>query len=951
MKMSQPASTYWIGIDLGTTHTVLSYCERGRPDIFVFNIPQWVTATQIAKLPILPSFLYAPLPGEIGEDPFGDAPWVIGEYARLRGGEVFGRTVTSSKSWLCHAAVDRGAPILPWGTDDDDLSNTGGAESPHQSQIQKLQKISPIEAAARILTHLKHAWDKEHPHHRLQHQEIVLTIPASFDEAARELTLRAAEQAGLPHVRLLEEPQAAFYECMRNLGPNGLETLCKPGETSILFVCDIGGGTTDLSLIQIDRREEKPKTVRIAVGRHLLLGGDNMDLALAHACERQWYPPEAEQPQKRLGPARFAQLVIACRSAKEKLLGEPDKHPSGVPITLLGSGSNLFKSRLSTNLGREETEQILLNGFFPRVDFSAAPQKTRGGLQAFGLPYERDAAVTRHVAEFLRKHLPPGQHPSALLLNGGVFLSAQIQRRIHKILSEWQAEPLTLLPHGDPELSVARGAVVFAQSLHGQGDVRRVESGTAHGYYIGLKTESKNEAPQAVCVVPKGAKEGQRHIAEGRAFGLSLGRKVRFDAYASSDAQVHAPGELVTIDDERFIALPPLVTAIPTESAKGKAKAGEEVRVHLSGELSAVGTLELACIEAGTEHPRRFRLAFQIRRDEEAEAPADTKETKDTKKTARGGRALEEAKSAIAAVFSKDAPEAVSRELKDLVRNLERILGNRSDWTLESARTLFDTLWSFPKARRRSAEHERIFWQLAGFCLRPGFGDPLDEPRAAGFGALFAEKLAFPQETRNWQQFWIAYRRVTGGLPENTQVLIRDTLDPLFAPPEKKLKKPKGFKPEAFFDMLELVSSLERVPAERRAELGAWILERTWTERDDRLWAALGRIGARVPAYASAHHVVSPKTAERWLDHLLREKWDAFPSAARAAMRMARVTGDRARDISERIRKDVAARLTKAGARPEWVQAVTEYVPVEQEERAAFFGDALPVGLRLLETN
>jgi hypothetical protein len=242
-----------------------------------------------------------------------------------------------------------------------------------------------------------------------------------------------------------------------------------------------------------------------------------------------------------------------------------------------------------------------------------------------------------------------------------------------------------------------------------------------------------------------------------------------------------------------------------------------------------------------------------------------------------------------------------------------------------------------------------VFWQIAGYCLRPGFGDPLDGARVRELSPLFSERLAFPQEARSWQQFWIAWRRVAGGLDEAVQAEIRDAIDPFLAPSEKKLKKPKNIKPEALDDMLELASSLERVPSARRSELGAWVLERTWTDRDPRLWAALGRIGARVPAYASVHHVVSPVVAERWLDHLLREKWEELPTAAQAAVRLARVTDDRARDVSERIRLEVAARLTKVGAIPSWVQAVSEYVPVAQEERAAFFGEGLPVGLRLLE--
>lgn len=950
---------YIIGIDLGTTHSVLSYCERERGaapapiHIQIQKIPQWISPSQIAERPILPSFLYLPLPGEMAQDPFkDDAPWVIGEYARTRAGEVLGRSIASSKSWLCHPGVERNAPILPWGAASDDSN---------EADSVKFTKISPVQAAARILKHLKNAWNQSHPQHPLEHQEIILTVPASFDEAARELTLLAAEEAGFLAVRLLEEPQAAFYDYMRNTGEQGLNNLCPQGQSAQVLVCDIGGGTMDLSLIQIDRIDttntkntdtKSTKITRIAVGRHLLLGGDNMDLALAHACEQKLFPQNQDtDAPKRLGTARFAQLVNACRNAKEKLLGENEEgsdENTQIPITLLGSGANILKGALKTNLSKKEAQDIILEGFFPHVPKDAKAQKTRSGLLAlaFGLPYERDSAMTRHIAEFISKNSPGSKPPNALLLNGGVFLAPTIRKRLKTMLSEWAGTSIQILPNPDPELAVARGAAAFALSLQGQGF--SIESGAAHGFYVGLKSGDKNAEKQAVCVIPKGAKEGVTHIAANRAFALALGTQVRFELYASNDATIHAPGQIVTLNEEQFHALPPLVTALspPAPGDKNKAKSGQEVKVALSGELTAVGTLELACIEIGVQEPRRFRLAFQLKRDEEGEVPEASKI--ENKKPGRG-RALEEAKEAIQKVFSKDQSEIAPREVKDLSRKLERILGNRSDWTIETARTLFDTLWIYPKSRRRTAEHERVFWQLSGFCLRPGFGDAQDGPRAQAFGALFSERLAFAEESRNWQHFWIAFRRIAGGLPENTQELIRDTLDPFFAPPEKKYKKPKNIKNEAYFDMLELMSSLERVPAPRRAELGAWILERTWTQRDDRFWAALGRIGARVPAYASAHHVVSPLVVEKWLDHLLREKWEEYPSAAGAAMRMARVTGDRARDISERIRKDVAARLTQVGAREDWIKAVKEYVAVEQEERAAFFGDSLPVGLRLLE--
>ncbi|WP_438015251.1 Hsp70 family protein [Sorangium sp. So ce315] len=987
--MSAPAKnpSLIVGIDLGTTHTVVAWAERDAdPDaIRVFPIPQLVTATEVEARPLLPSLLYAPVPGEAPADPFGDAPFVLGEHARRRGGEIPGRLIASAKSWLCHPAVDRTAPILPWGAGD---------------EATDLPRASPLDASARILAHVKRTWDEAFPDRPLAEQEVVLTVPASFDQVARELTVEAARRAGLS-ARLLEEPQAAFYDFMRLAGAGGLEALlARSGGEAMVLVCDVGGGTTDLSLIRVARRagaaegasggplpggplpggplpggppssgplpDASPVEVsRVAVGHHLLLGGDNMDLALAHLCE-----PRLVGAGEKLDPARFGQLVLACRAAKERLLGgaPPDADaapapPDDAPVTVLSHGARLVGGALTTRLGREEVERVVLDGFFPETPRDARPHRGRSGLVAFGLPYERDVAITRHVAWFFARHAPASRGPTALLLNGGVFRARRVAERLARAIERWGGPPLDMLPHADPDLAVARGAVAYGLALAGRGV--RIEGGAARGYYVGLDPPAGGGPRPAVCVVPRGAKEGSVHAAAGRTFALVVGRPVRFDLFASDDAREDRAGDIVPLEDDRFEALPPVAVAFDAGAARarGEEEGGKraEVRVQIEGELTAIGTLDLACVEVGAPAPRRFRLAFQLREDGRSGRAAGGAPAEGGAPAAEagggpparphaatpGGKRLDEAREAIERVFGKGRPDVAPREVKNLVRELERVLGERPTWTTETARALFDTLAPSARSRRRSADHERVFWSLAGYCLRPGFGDAGDPARIATIAPLFAERLAFPQEARSWQQFWIAWRRVAGGLDEPRQVAIRDLADPFLAPAEQRLKKPKGVKPEALDDLLELCASLERVPAGRRSELGAWLLERTWTDRDARLWAAIGRIGARVPAYASVHHVVSPAAAERWLDHLLREKWEGLPSAAPAAVQLARRTGDRARDVSDRIRGEVERRLVKAGAPEAWARAVREVVAVEEAERAAFFGEGLPVGLRLV---
>jgi molecular chaperone DnaK (HSP70) len=910
------ASRHVVGIDLGTTHTVVAWAELApgaKPE--VFSIPQLVSAGEVAARPVLPSVLYAPPDGEAAIDPWGDLPWIAGEHARRRGQEVAGRTVSSAKSWLCHGAVDRTAPILPWGSDD-----------------ETLPKLSPVEASARLLRHVARAHDEAFPAHPLTEQQVVLTVPASFDQAARSLTLDAARDAGL-RVRLLEEPQAAFYDAMAHLGLERLGALTgETGEPALVLIADVGGGTTDLTLIVIARSPDGSLGLtRVAVGRHLLLGGDNMDLAIAHGVEARLVTPPA-----RLDPRRFAQLVLACRTAKERLLG--DDAPDALPIALAGSGSALVGQTLRAELGRDEVRSAVLDGFFPQARRDETPVRGRTGLRAFGLPYEHDPAITRHVAAFVARHAPEGTAPRAVLLNGGVFRAPELARRLLEVVSGLAATPALRLPERDPDLAVARGAVQYGLALAGHGP--RIGGGAAHGYYLGIE----GSARRAICVVPRGALEGERHQAAGRGLALTVGRPVRFELYSSDHGEVHAPGEVVTVEDEHFQRLPPV--AVSFESDAGS---GEEVQVGLEGELSPVGTLELAAVEreaSDSRAARRFALAFELRAPATDATPRPSERPRASVRPA--SPRFDEARVAIERVFGKAQVDVPERAVKDLWRELARILGERETWSGELLRALFDALAPFIKARRRSPDHERVCWMLAGYCLRPGYGHPLDPGRIKLLSPLFEQGLVFHQEARSWQQFWIAWRRVAGGLGESLQVHIRDRIDPFLAPAGHGPKKPKGFKPQALDEMLELAGALERVPSERRVELGEWLLERTWSEQNPRLWAALGRLGSREPAYGSAHHVVPTRVAEHWLDHLLREKWGEVPTAPRAAMQLARLVGDRARDVREALRAEVTRRLEAVGADPDWVRAVREHVPVADRERAEFFGEELPVGLRLI---
>jgi len=906
-----------VGIDLGTTNTVVAL-EVDR-SVALLELPQLVSATQVAARPLLPSFLYAPPPGERVDAAWHCDGWVIGQHARDRGGQLVGRQVVSAKSWLSHAAVDRAAAILPWRFSD--------------AEAEELPRISPVRASALILRHVQRCYDAEFAESgsSLAEQHVVLTVPASFDAVARELTVAAAREAGL-EVVLLEEPQAAFYDLLSG-GESRLAHALAGGEEARVLVVDVGGGTTDLSLIRARRgQNEELEVDRLAVGKHLLLGGDNMDLALAHICEQRLVAaPE------RLAPARFAQLIAACRRVKERLL--VDDAADYEPITLLGSGAKLVAAALKTKLSKAEVRALVLDGFFPQVALGERARPIRGGMVAFGLPYERDVAITRHIAAFVEQHASGALRPTALLLNGGVFASRLVVERTQDVVASWCGGPVPVLEASSPHWAVARGAVAYGQALNGIGT--RIGGGSARGFYLGLAPQSSGtDRGQAICVLPRGAVEEQTHRVDQRKFELTVGKPVRFELFTSDRSD--AAGQLITVKPAELVRLAPLVATLPKIADKS-------LRVVLEARLSAVGTLDLSCVEAQpSDDAKRIALSFDLRAAASGSAEPDMRKSP-VSPAARYGKRFEEATTAIVGVYGKSKQGAHPRQVKGLVRELERIFGKRHTWELELNRALFDRLWLHHRRRRRGPDHERIFWQLAGFCLRPGTGHPQDAQRVSNLFGLLTGRLAHPQQPRSWQQFWIAWRRIAAGLDEAAQAVVRELLDPFFAPSERKLKIPKAFRNDSRAEMLELASWLERVPSTRRAELGGWVLERTWTERDPRLWTALGRIGARVPVYASVHQVVSASKVDRWLDHLLRERWQDIPTAARAAVSMCRVTGDRARDVSESTRLRVQRKLVKLGADEQLQRPVVELVAFSEDERRERYGEDLPMGLKLAD--
>ncbi len=901
------ALPFVVGIDLGTTNSCLAWTAGGSA-IAIFPIEQ-LTPDGRAERAILPSVLYAAIADEragieSGGVVFCDPPWVSGELARSRGEDVIGRTVTSAKSWLSHPSADPDAPSLPWGA---------AAGSP---------RLSAIDASARILLHLARAFEAK-TRRSLSDAAVVLTLPASFDEGARASTLEAARRAGL-RVTLLEEPQAAFYDYMAKQG--ALEALLGRKKDALVLVVDVGGGTTDLSLVAVQRRASAFACTRVATGDHLLLGGDNMDLALAAVVG-------ARLPDPELDAFRMGQLVRQCRAAKEALLVEGA--PDSFPIALAGRGARMVGAATTERITRTEVRRVLLEGFFPAVEPGRLPPQRRSGLVAAGLPYTRDAAITRHVARFLERYAE-GRAPSAVLLNGGVFRSRALRLAVAAAIRGRTGARVTVLEESDPDLAVALGAARYGVARATGG--ARIEAGAARSYYVGVASPNEH---RAVCVVPRGTLEGVRCDVRAPVLALRTGELARFELFRARSGVIHEVGQVIEPTEKSFAALPPLVTRV--EGAAG------HVDVVLSGELTPVGTLDLSLHEVDGKK-RSFSLAFQVgerTRDAKAllplgvgELPTPPRSEPSVERvTVTLSPRLRQAESVLTAAFS--FPNKDGRAAQELGRELEKILGDRLGWNVLDARRLFDVLFERRNSRRWSPEHERVFWSLAGLCLRPGFGAPRDDRRMAELVTLFGQRLAFGDRAPVAQAFYIAWRRVAPGLPPAAQRAIFDAVIESFGDGHGSQQAPV-----AAAELRELLSWLERVDIQRKLTLGQWLVDES-APRPGPTWLAdIARIGSRVPVYGGGAEVVSPKAIEAWLERLTELDWPR-PSTVISLVRLARVTDDESRDVATKVRRRLAKELISHGATAEAVSPLKMHVPVSTFEHGASFGDVLPAGLSL----
>jgi molecular chaperone DnaK (HSP70) len=924
-----------IGIDLGTTNSAMAFVAlQGDAPSEVFAVSQWEAVGRVAEAATLPSFLYLPEEGVAGQlrcGGGGGGEWVVGRLARGKAAEVPGRVAHSAKSWLCHHTTDRSAAFLPWGSED----------------IGNDRKISPIHASALILNAMRGAWDDRFggtgAEFRFDAQEITVTVPASFDAAAQRLTLQAAEEAGFPAtVRMLEEPQAAFYRWLEQHGSTKelWRQLPNPdAEVHHVLVVDIGGGTSDFSLFEL--RPGGAGAVsgikRIAVSDHILLGGDNIDLAIAHRAE-----PRLAGDGGKLSGGQWDTLVARCRDLKELALSEEGSPDQVFPVSIPGRGSGLIAGALSAQLTRAEIETVLLDGFFPECDADARPYRTRTGLKEWGLPFAADSAVTRHLADFLRDR----PRVDAVLFNGGALYPERLRERLRREIGKWQrGAPPPVLDNPEPDLAVARGAARFGKILHQRAE--RIEAGAARAVFLEAHERPAGNgegkaAPSLVCVLPRGAAAEQTFEIADRPLELRINRPVRFQAYSSTRHGKAKAGDILEWSEGEFHPLPPLETVAKVEDSDG-GDSRRTVPVSLTAKLNELGLLQVSCVSTDPDLQRSWPLEFNLRPHErDAAHPAVSVQAEpnaDPKAVAAAGER-------IRSLFGQPLKKKDKLSATRLLASLEKVLAiSKGEWNWVLVRALWPALEGCMACRRTSIEHEEAWLILAGFLLRPGFGAPLDEARIDGLWKLRDAGLCFPGKRIKLQEY-ILWRRLAGGLSRERQ-------EKVLAPELGRIRSQQNLPPE----LVRLAGSLERLGPEAKTELvGRFVDAAVDLARAGKHCApylsALGLLLNRAPLYAGPETVVSPDLVERAYDAFDRLDWKD-PELAELQtlfLRAARVVDNRSLDVPKPLRKRIATKLEKAGVAPLKTAKVRELMPIERSERLGLYGEALPPGLILAES-
>lgn len=910
-------SRYLIGIDLGTTNSAVAYvdcCPKKNPSLAVqsFMLPQIFSEAVVDTAKVLPSFMYLAREGEFPEEAL-TLPWdtyprrIVGQFAKERGARVPTQLVFSAKSWLCNAAAARRDALLPV-----------TAQDPKD-------RISPVEASAAYLSHIRQAWNhviaKGDPDKEFEQQDIVLTVPASFDEVARTLTVEAAQQAGFRHVSLLEEPQAAFYSWIQEQGDAWKERLCV-GEQ--VLVCDIGGGTSDFSLIEVVEEEGGKGFQRMAVGRHLLLGGDNIDAFVAHHLEKQL--------DRELSASQYLELSAHARRAKEVLVDGSDER--NYRATIQGQGASLVAESFTVEARAAELRSAILDGFFKHEPWEEATVLAKSrGMRSMGLPYEDDPAITKQLAHFLKQQGGDKKGPDYVLFNGGTMKARCFQRAVLESLELWFGRKAQLLSSQCLDLAVCRGAAFYGKVRRGLGV--RIGGGSPRAYYlaIAVKEANKTKTNQALTIVSRGRDEGYQHVVE-QDFLLMTNQAVSFQLYSSQVRLHDVEGERIPIDEEELSVLPQIQTVL----RYGKKQ--QQIPVRLRVSMTEWGTLELWLQSCKSSH--QWKLEYQLRRSGGQHDDLSDLDCARQDETWDGGHVVD------AQNYLNKCLCAQGYKPTQVMKGLEDVLGlRRQDWPPSVLRALADTLLKVASRRRASKEHEGRFWNLLGFFLRPGRGYPLDDHRIKALWKLWLEDGAVKKDSEVACQRWICLRRVAAGLSKGQQRQLASQLaGELLDKKRRAISLVKGEGRQIYAEKLRCFAAMERASLDLKVAMGDALLDRIVRGKGERsdYWA-LARIGARQQLFASVADVVPRERCMEWVDRLL-EVYDKEPKEMSFVLtQLARKTELRHIDLPSSLTDLVYARCQTSSTHERLRDLLYHSVQLSREEQGNLLGDALPAGL------
>lgn len=908
---------YLIGIDLGTTTCSLSYVDLKHPvpSIQLFSIPQLTELGYVHAFQTLPSFCYL-MGFQAEEQALYRLPWeeklelVTGIFAREQGAKTPSRSIQSAKSWLCYSAANRRDPILP------------------VECFDAAFRLSPVEVSAAYLKHLKRAWNhsiaKNSVENQLENQSIVLTVPASFDEAARTLTLEAARLAGLEHVTLLEEPQAALYSWIAQ-HENVWETLFKKEES--ILVCDIGGGTTDFSLIYIREKNGTLSFERMAVGDHLLLGGDNIDIALAHYLEAQ----SAE-----IASSQWMQLVSQARAAKEYLLSEERSLEDVYSAVVQGSGSSVIGKGFSIKISKKEILELVCQGFFPILSKEeAVKKKPRPGVRSMGLPYEDEPAITKHLAHFLETaNVLEGEGIDYILFNGGTLKPLCLQKTIIESLNGWfPNKKVQQLSSFHLDLAVCRGAAYYGKVRQGLGV--RIGGGSPRSYYLKVDVVDSNQNcdTKALTLLSRGSEEGDLFYP-AQTFFARANQPVSFELFSSHVRLGDIPGDLVEIKEEDLEILPPIQTILRYGKKEAFHSSEEGIPVKLGICRSPMGTIEVWIESLSTSH--RWNLEFQIRSSKGEEYHLYSSKTRAQDETFSLGH-LDEAKEKIEQFFDS---KSVLKPAQ-ITESLEMVLeAKRLDWGPTILRGLWDCLFQQAAQKDRSLEHACRWWNLIGFCLRPGYGYPLDDFRVKELWKLILNGFKTIKDQELLAQLWICCRRISGGLNKGQQTQVSGEILPAL------LEKKGGLKVQKeryyYIERLRLFSSLERLDTSLKIRLGEALLAKLFQKGlSKEEVGVLGRLGARSLLYGSIADVVSKEVCGQWVKKLLEHEDTALKTVLFSAW--ARKTNVKAIDLPDVLLNTILSDCPDVHLK----EVLMKEQPMNAQEQQFLFGEPLPPGLIL----